>query len=381
MIQLAKRLNNFPEYIFSRMNKVIKEVEKESGRKVLNLGIGSPDVPPSKLYVEKYKELLDAPNAHMYPGYKANPSFSSALIAWYKTRFGVTLEENELLPLLGGKDATGHISLALLNEGDEALVPDPGYPGFSGPIMLFGAKVIPYTLSQKERFPVDIKELEKKVTDRTKCLWVNFPSNPTGQIATKEELQQVVNFAKEKNLVLIYDNAYSEITFNGFVAPSILGIDGAKDVAVEIGSFSKSYSFAGYRMGWLVGNREVVGALEKVKSQLDSGMSLPLQELGAYALTHPDKKWHEKMIASYQDRRDVIAEKLQALGLTFTLPKGGLYIWAQIPEGQPDSEEFVLDLLKTKQVFVAPGIAFGKNGTRWIRASICADITHIDEYL
>lgn len=381
MTQLAKRLNNFPEYIFSRMNKVIKEVEKTSGRKVVNLGIGSPDVPPSRLYVDTYKELLDAPNAHMYPGYKANASFTSALISWYKSRFGVTLDEDELLPLLGGKDATGHISLALLDEGDEALVPDPGYPGFSGPILLFGAKVIPYTLSQENGFPIDMDELGKKVTSHTKCIWVNFPSNPTGQIATKEQLKQLVDFAKENNLVLIYDNAYSEITFNGFVAPSILEIDGAKDVAVEIGSFSKSYSFAGYRMGWLVGNREVVSALEKVKSQLDSGMSLPLQELAAFALTHPDEKWHEAMIASYQKRRDIIAKKLTALGLTFNLPKGGLYIWAKIPDGKPDSEEFVLDLLKTKQIFIAPGIAFGENGRRWIRASICADITHIDEYL
>ncbi len=381
MIQLAKRLNNFPEYIFSRMNKVIKEVEKESGRKVINLGIGSPDVPPSKLYVEKYQELLDAPKAHLYPGYKAIPSFASALIEWYKKRFGVELSEDELLPLLGGKDGTSHISLALLDEGDQALVPDPGYPGFSGPILLFGGVPVPYTLHIDGENPIDMKELAAKITPKTKCLWVNFPSNPTGQVATKEQLIPLVQFAKKHNIVLIYDNAYSEITFNGVVAPSILEIAGAKDVAVEIGSFSKSYSFAGYRMGWIVGNKHVIDALTKIKSQLDSGMSLPLQELGAFALSHPDNSWHQAMIESYQKRRDKIAEKLTALGLTFTLPKGGLYIWAKIPDNEPDSESYVLKILREKQVFFAPGSAFGNNGKKYIRASICADTTDLDTYL
>ncbi len=380
-IHAAKRLEAFPEYIFSKMNRVIKEVEESSGRKVINLGIGSPDFPPSSIYLDKLIEYIHEPHAHIYPGYGANPALSEALISWYQKRFGVSLSYDELLPLLGGKDGTSHISLALLDEGDEALVPDPGYPGFSGPIMLFGAKVTPYTLREEKGLSIDIEEVTAKITSKTKYIWINFPSNPTGQVATKEQLLPLVKLAKEKNIVIIYDNAYSEITFNGFVAPSILEIGGAKDVAVEIGSFSKSFSFAGYRMGWIVGNKEVIAALAKIKSQLDSGLSTPLQNLGAYALTHPDEKWRRDMIASYQKRRDIIAEKLTKLGLTYVLPQGGLYIWAKIPEGEKDSEEYVLKILREKQVFFAPGTAFGDNGKKYIRASICANITGIDTYL
>lgn len=380
-IRTSKRLDKIPEYIFSRMNKLIKEVEISSGRKVINLGVGSPDFPPSSKYVEKYAELIKDKHAHLYPGYGANENFSQALIEWYKKRFHINLNSDELFPLLGAKDGTSHIALAILNEGDEALIPDPGYPGFSGPTTLFGATPIYYTLNQGDGFPIDIEEFKRKITSKTKCLWVNFPSNPTGQVATVDDLKPIVQLAKEKNIILIYDNAYSEITFNGFVAPSILEIEGAKDTAVEIGSFSKTFSFAGYRMGWIVGNKDVISALATVKSHIDSGLSTPLQNLAAYALTHPDDVWHEKMIESYQERRDIIAKKLESLGLTFSLPKGGLYIWAKIPDGQPDSEEYVINLLRERQVFVAPGIAFGENGRRFIRASICANIVEIDTYL
>lgn len=380
-IRIANRLEAFPENIFSRMNKLLKEIEQASGKKVINLGRGSPDFPPSQLYVDKYAEFIRDQCAHLYPEFGANDAFTKALISWYKIRFGVELNKDELFPLLGAKDGTSHIVLAVLDEGNEALIPDPGYPGFSGPTILFGAKPVYYTLHEGDGFSIDIEELKEKITSQTKCLWVNFPSNPTGQVATLKQLEPIVTLARERNVLLIYDNAYSEITFNGFVAPSILQIEGAKDIAVEIGSFSKTFSFAGYRMGWIVGNKDVIKALAKVKSQLDSGLSMPLQNLGAYALTHPDNSWHNEMITSYQERRDKIAQKFASLGLTFTLPKGGLYIWAKIPDGQLDSEKYALNLLKEKQILVTPGIAFGENGKNFIRASICANIKAIDDYL
>ena len=368
----VRRLEQFPEYVFSRLNREIAKVEKESGRKVKNFGIGSPDVPPSEVYLAKLAELLHDKDAHLYPGYKGTSGFNDAVASWYKPRFGVELASEEILPLLGAKDGVAHLPLALADEGDEILIPDPGYPGFTGAALLMGAKPVPYGSPD---------ELEKKINEKTSFIWVNFPSNPTGAVATKEDLEKIVTLAKKHSVYIVYDNAYSEITFDGFIAPSILEIEGAKDIAVELGSFSKTFSFAGYRMGWIVGNKDVVAALAKVKSQTDSGMSLPLQRLGAFALTNQDKGWHEKMVATYKERRDVIAAKLEKLGLAFEKPKGSLYLWAKIPDSAIDSETYVLDLLKEKQVFFAPGSAFGKNSDRYVRVSICVDTSDVDKYL
>lgn len=379
-IRPAQRLESFPEYVFSKLAREVASVEKVSGRKVLNLGMGTPDVRPSAEYVKKLAEFVQAPDAHLYPGYGATKDFSEALIQWYKNRFNVDLSADEVFPLLGAKDATGHIPLALLDAGDEILVPDPGYPGFSGPTDMIGAVSVYYTLSEHNGFKIDLSELEGKITNKTRGVWVNFPSNPTGQVATREELSLLVEFAKKHGIFVLYDNAYAEITFDGYKAPSIFEVSGAKDVALELGSFSKMFSFAGFRMGWVVGNVKLVSALAKVKSQVDSGLSLPLQRLGAYALTHPDKEWTASMLQSYQNRRDTIAKHLQKLGLTFTLPKGGLYLWAKIPENARDSETFSMKLLHEKQVLVTPGTAFGKSGERYVRVSICVNIDKIEEY-
>ena len=376
-MKTARRLEQFPEYVFSRLNREIEKVEKESGRKVKNFGIGSPDVPPSEGYLAKLNELTHDKDAHLYPGYKGVPEFNAAVVSWYKRRFGVDIGADEILPLLGAKDGVAHLPLALADESDEILIPDPGYPGFAGAALLIGAKPVFYDVTARSY----LANLEEKITDKTAFIWVNFPSNPTGAVATREELEEIVALAKKRGIYIVYDNAYSEITFDGYVAPSILEVEGAKDVSVELGSFSKTFSFAGYRIGWIVGNKDVVAALAKVKSQADSGMSLPLQRLGAYALTNQDKVWHAKMIQTYQERRDVIAEKLTKLGLTFEKPRGSLYLWAKIPDSAKDSETYVLNLLKEKQVFFAPGSAFGQNGERYVRVSICIDTTDIDQYL
>ena len=257
-IKLSTRVSKFSEYIFSSLAKAAMEVEEETKRKVLNLGPGSPDIRPSEIYLEKLAEFIKEPGSHLYPGYQAILEFSDALKLWYEKRFNVNLETNEVLPLCGAKDGTSHLPLVLLDEGDEVLVPNPGYPGYIAPTMMVGAKPVPYDLLAKDSFKIKVKNLEKSLTARTKCVWVNFPSNTTGSVVNLEELRTVVDFCRSHNLILIYDNAYSEITFDGIVAPSVLQIDGAKDVTLEIGSFSKSFSFAGYRMGWIVGNKDVI---------------------------------------------------------------------------------------------------------------------------
>lgn len=379
-IQTAKRLVQFPEYIFSRLAKAVREVEKESKRKVLDFGAGSPDIKPNEQYINALVEFIRANDSHKYPGYGAIKEFSAGLIFWYKKRFNVILSEEELLPLLGAKDGISHLPLAILDEKDEVLLPDPGYPVFNGPLVMFGIIPVTYELTEENNFKIDLIELEKKVTEKTKCIWVNFPSNPTGQVTTLDELEKIVFFAKKHNIILIYDNAYSEVTFDGYIAPSVLQIPEAKEIAVEIGSFSKTFSFAGYRMGWIVGNKTVIAALSKVKSQMDSGMSIPLQKLGGYALTHFDKKWRENMIEDYQKRRNVIVSYLKKLGLQFSIPKGALYIWAKIPYSYRDSEEFCMKMLKEKQVLFTPGTAFGTNGKRYVRISICVNIDNIKSY-
>ncbi len=377
----AQRINNFPEYIFSRLNKEVARVEKETGRKVLNFGAGSPDVPPSAKYVAKLGEFINDSAAHMYPGYGPLPEFRDALIDWHKKRFAIDLEQDEVYSSVGEKQVIALLPLAFLNEGDEVLIPDPGYQGFAGPALMIGAKAVMYTLDESKDYRIDLEDLRSKVTDKTKFMWVNFPSNPLGQIISIEELTELVAFAKEHNIFIVYDNAYSEITFDGYIAPSILQVPGAKDVAVEINSFSKSFSLAGYRLGWIVGNKDIIATFAKIKSQMDSGIARPLQQLGAYILNNPDEAWQKDMLQNYKARRDIIANYLEKLGLTFTLPKASLYIWAKIPDEEQDAETYTMKLLNEKQILVTPGTAFGENGKRFVRISICVNIDAIDQYL
>lgn len=380
MVRTSHRIGNFPEYIFSRLEREVRAVEEKTGRAVLDLGAGDPDVRTSDVYLEKLKEFVDEPDSHLYPGYHAQ-EFKEAVCKWYEKRFGVDLSHEEVLPLLGAKNGVSLMPLALADAGDDILVPDPGYPGFVGPALALGVRPIPYSLSDTNGFQLSISSLDAALTDKTRYAWLNFPSNPTGAVVDPAQLSDAVAWARNKNVPLVYDNAYSEITFDGYVAPSILEIPTAKEIAVEIGSFSKTFSFAGLRMGFAVGNREIIAALAKVRSQFDSGMSLPLERLGAYALLNQDMEWHENMIATYRSRRDIIAKKLRELGLTFELPRGSLYLWAKIPDSAKDSESWSMEMLRTRNVLITPGSAYGTNGERCVRASISTDISDIDEYL
>lgn len=379
-IKIAKRLNNIGEYVFSELEKKVLEIELKSKRKVLNFGAGNPDVPPSTLYMDKLNEFIKDKDAHFYPGFGANKQFADALKNWYKNRFNVELEKEELLPLLGAKDGVSHLPLALLDKGDQVLVPDPGYPGFTDPTIMIGGKVVYYDLLEENDFKISLSEIKNKISNKTKFIWLNFPSNPAGQVATLDELEKIVGFAKKNNILIVFDNAYSEITFDGYIAPSILQVNGAKNIAVELGSFSKTFSFAGFRMGWIIGNSKVIQALAKIKSQMDSGLSTPLQKLGAFALNNFDKDWYHNMILSYKKRRDIIAGYLKKSGLDFSISKGGLYIWARIPATAKTSEEFCMKLLKERQILFTPGSAFGKNGEGFVRVSFCVNIDNIEEY-
>lgn len=379
-MRLSKRLENFSEYVFSQLNKRIANIEKETGRKVLNLAPGSPDFPPSKIYIEKLKQIIDESGIHLYPGYGAIDEFKNALKSWYKTRFQTDIFDDELYPTLGGKDAISHLPMTLIDEGDEVLTPDPGYPAFSGSVLIIGGKPVFYQLTEKNNFKIEINELEKLAGKTTKFIWVNFPGNPTGQTVSLSELEPIVDFCLGRKIWLVYDNAYSEITFDGYRSPSVLQIKKAKEIAIEIGSFSKSFSFAGFRIGWVAGNKNLISAFAKVKSQMDSGLSLVWQKLAAFALNNFDENWHNQMIKTYQNRRDIISFYLKKLGLTFDYPKASLYLWAKIPDKYKNSQDFSFEILERYKVLLTPGSAFGSGGERYVRASICSNIDKISEY-
>jgi LL-diaminopimelate aminotransferase len=369
------------KYIFSALLEKAAAVEKNSGQKVLNFAVGEPDVMPCSDYTNEYSRLVADTTLYRYPGYGATDHLTTALIKWYRDRFGANIEPLEILPLNGAKDGIAHLPLAILSPGDEILVPNPGYPAFSKPALFVGAIPVYYDLLPENDYKLDYSNIRKRLSDKTKYMWVNYPSNPTGQIATLEDLKALVTFAHQHDIFVLYDNAYSEITFDGFRAPSILTIEGAKEIAIEIGSFSKSFSFAGLRMGWAIGNADVILALKNTKSQYDSGMSLPLQELGAYVLSHPNKNWRKMMIESYQSRRMVIASYLESLDMKVKLTKGSLYIWAELPSYAQDADIYCENLLENKHVLLTPGTAFGDNGKRFVRVSIGVNVDAIKYYI
>ncbi len=382
-MKLSTRLNRFPEYIFSKLARKVAQVEKQTNKPVLNLGIGNPDYPPSQKNIKQYQQYIKQNDAHFYPGYSGIDEFHQALKLWYKTRFkieGHTLKQLKTLPLLGAKDGISHFHLAILDKQDEVLIPNPGYPTYEGNALLCGAQPVFYGLTTKHNFQPNTTQIEKLITTRTKMIWLNFPHNPTGATIDQPILEQLVTLAIKHQLIIAYDNAYSEITFNNYQAPSIFQIPQAHQVAIEFGSFSKTFSYAGFRLGWTIGNPQLITALAKVKSQFDSGLALPLQKLAAFSLNNFDQQWYQSMLADYEQRRQIIADKLTQLDLKFKLPKASLYIWAEIPQNYADSEQFAFELLKRKQILVTPGTAFGSNGQRYVRVSICSNINNMDQY-
>ncbi len=381
-MKLANRVLESKPYIFERMGKQKQLVEAASGRRVIDLGAGSPDVAPAEQRMQDLQEILGSErDLHKYPGYGALPQLTMALQGYYEQIYNVSLEPVEIQPLLGAKDGIAAVSMAVLDRASRVLVPDPGYQGYPPVPEMLEAQVVKYNLTERD-FQLDFVDLEKKIklTD-TRLLWVNFPSNPTGAEISLADLEKVVALAKRHQVVLAYDNAYSEVKFDGGFAPSIMQVPGAKEIAVEIGSLSKNHSFAGFRIGYMVGNPRLIQAVRQIKSNLDSGLSKHLQLLAAEALTNPDLKWREKMLASYKRRRNILAGKLAQMGLKFTLPEAGLYLWAEVPNEFASGEAFAEYLLKEKQVLVTPGIVFGQNGKRFIRASFCVNLEAINEYL
>jgi aspartate/methionine/tyrosine aminotransferase len=384
-IQPAQRLNSVQEYWFSIKLKEIAEL-KAQGKDIVELGVGGPDMPPSDETIKALCEEAQKPNTHGYQSYVGIPELRRAFADWYKKWFGVELNSNtEIQPLIGSKEGIMHISMAFVNPGDGVLVPNPGYPTYMSVSNLLQANVIPYELNESNGWYPDFEALEKLDLSNVKLMWVNYPNMPTGAPATTELFERLVAFGKKHNIVIVNDNPYSFILNPALVktgcTPSLLQIEGAKDICIELNSMSKSHNMAGWRMGVVACNAQFMKWILQVKTNMDSGIFRPLQ-VAAVAALNNSEAWHKAMNIDLYAKRRVIAEQIMTeLGCAFDPKQVGLFLWGRIPENYTDSGELADKVLYDANVFITPGFIFGTQGKRFIRISLCATEERLKEAL
>jgi LL-diaminopimelate aminotransferase len=374
MIQ-AERLNEVKEYYFSSKLREVRALEA-SGKPIINLGIGSPDLPPPVEVIKGLNNALANTAAHQYQPYKGTADFRNAIKEFYSTHYSVALNaEKEILPLMGSKEGILHISMAFLNEGDQVLIPNPGYPTYSSVTKLVGAEPVFYDLNEKGNWLPDLESLEKTDLSKVKLMWVNYPHMPTGASATKKVFQDLVVFAKKYHILIVNDNPYSFILNDHPI--SILEAEGAKEVVLELNSLSKSFNMAGWRIGMVCGNEDNLNSVLKVKSNMDSGMFFPLQAGAAIALRLP-KKWFNELNIIYRTRKKLVLELVSKLNCIPEKDQTGMFVWARVPL-DTTSELFVDHLLHTYDLFATPGFIFGDQGEGYIRFSLCTTEDKIKE--
>ncbi|WP_132055167.1 pyridoxal phosphate-dependent aminotransferase [Pseudocnuella soli] len=374
-ISVAKRLDGIGEYYFSQKLKQIDELNK-TGAPVLNLGIGSPDLPPHPDVIRVLQEEAAKPGNHAYQSYKGAEALRKAVAQWYATWYGVELDPaSEILPLIGSKEGILHICMTYLNEGDVALIPNPGYPTYRSAVQLAGGTCLPYELTAANNYFPDFEALEQTDLSRVKLMWVNYPQMPTGQLPQTEVFERLVQFGKKHNILICHDNPYSFI-LNDQPA-SMLAVDGAKEVVLELNSLSKSHNMAGWRVGFLLGAADRINEVLRFKSNMDSGMFLPLQLAAAKALSL-DASWYQSVNEQYRQRRQKAYELLDLIGCTYSTDQAGMFIWAQIPADYRDGFAVSDEILKTARVFITPGGIFGSAGNGFIRVSLCSPIEKLD---
>jgi LL-diaminopimelate aminotransferase len=368
-IQVSERLDGIGEYYFSQKLREIEQLNKQ-GKKIINLGIGSPDLPPHPEVIKVLQEESAKPNTHAYQNYKGSPVLRNAISAFYKNWYGVDLDpESEVLPLIGSKEGIMHICMTYLNRGDEVLIPNPGYPTYSSAVRLAGGIPVEYALTADNNWEPDFTTLEKLDLSRVKLMWVNYPEMPTGKSASKEIFERLVAFGKRHQILICHDNPYSFILNN--TPLSILSVDGAKEVALELNSLSKASNMAGWRVGMLVAAKERIDEVLRFKSNMDSGMFLPVQLAAAKAL-QLDNDWYEHLNEIYTERREVVYQLIDHLDCEFDKNQVGMFVWAKIPPVYKDGYELSDKILYDKNVFITPGGIFGSNGNGYIRISLCA---------
>ena len=375
-MEIAKRLNGIGEYYFSQKLREIDELNKQ-GKNIINLGIGSPDLPPHPDVIKTLQEESIKSNVHGYQSYKGSAILRNAISEWYKRWYQVTLNPDfEILPLIGSKEGIMHICMTYLNPGDKVLVPNPGYPTYRSAVMLAGGKCVEYKLTQKNKYEPDFESLEKSNLSKVKLFFVNYPQMPTGQLPSKELFEKIVAFGKKHHILIVHDNPYSFILNNNPL--SLLSMEGAKEQVIELNSLSKSHNMAGWRVGILCGAKERVNEVLRFKSNMDSGMFLPLQLAAAKALTL-GQDWHDQVNTTYNERREKVFRLLKELKCKFSRDQAGLFVWGKIPSKHKDGYVLSDDVLYRSHVFITPGGIFGTAGSKYVRASLCVPAEKIDE--
>ena len=375
-IDVSKRLEGIGEYYFSQKLREIDEMNK-AGKQVISLGIGSPDLPPHPEVIKTLHEEAVKSNQHGYQSYKGSPVFRNAIAKWYQKWYDVLLNaDTEILPLIGSKEGIMHICMTYINEGDLVLIPNPGYPTYRSAAKIAGGVLVEYTLTEQHNWFPDFEALEKLDLKKVKLMFVNYPQMPTGQLPTKELFEQLIAFAKKHSILLVHDNPYSFILND---APmSILSVAGAMDVAIELNSLSKSHNMAGWRIGMLAGAKERIEEILRFKSNMDSGMFLPVQLAAARAL-ELGEDWHAEVNNIYSKRREKVIELLNLLNCSFDTKQAGLFMWAAIPGNYKDGYELSDKILHKSNVFITPGGIFGSAGDQYIRVSLCSSVEKIME--
>jgi LL-diaminopimelate aminotransferase len=373
----ADRVVNLPPYVFAQVGQRIRQLMVE-GKDIIRLDIGSPDLPPPDFILEELYRSTRVPVHHGYGGYYGTPALRQAMATYYESRFDVKLDpDREVAPLIGSKEGIANAALAFVDPGETVLVPDPGYPTYRMGTLLAGGVPVPVPLRVETGYLPNLEEIPEGVAHKAKILWLNYPNNPTGAAAPLEFFERVVDFAREYSILVCHDNPYCDVVYDGYVAPSILQVQGARDVAVEFNSLSKTYNMAGWRIAMAVGSATAVEALARTKTQIDSGIFRPIQDAGVVALTG-DQGWIEGRNEIYRERRDLILETLLDLGLHAEKPLASLYVWAALPNGTR-SVDFAKLLLEEAGVSVAPGSAFGAFGEGYIRVSVGMSTERIRE--
>jgi LL-diaminopimelate aminotransferase len=374
-MEYSDNLKKIPPYAFAEISRK-KKAMKAKGVDLIDLGIGDPDLPTPQGIVDTMKKAVADPSTHQYPMDAGRQDFREAWARWCKKRFGISLETGQIQALIGSKEGLCNLARAFVNPGDKILVPDPGYPGYAnGAAILTGGVPVTMPLLEENGYLPDFSSIDKTVAKESKLMYLNYPNNPTGAVADKDFYGEAVDFCADNDIILVSDNPYSEITYDGEIAPSVFEVSGAMDVAIEMHSFSKTYNMTGWRLGVAYGNPDIVAGLSKVKENLDSGVFEAVQVAGIYALENYEKA---PAIEEYDKRMNTLVEAFRGIGIEAEKPKGSLYLWAKVPGGET-STSFVNNVMEKAHVVLTPGTAFGEYGEGYFRASTTNSTDKINE--
>ena len=364
----ADRIEHLPPYLFADIDRKVEEA-RARGADIISFGVGDPDLPTADHIVDALSDAARDPATHRYPSYTGMPEFRRAIAAWYERRFGISLDpDSEIQPLVGSKEGIFHLPIAFVDPGDVAFVPDPGYPVYETGTLLAGGRPVPMPLVAENDFLADFHSLAPTDVDRARVMWLNYPSNPTAAVADLDFFRAAVDFCRTNDILLSHDAAYTEITFDGYRAPSVLEAPGAMECAVEFHSLSKTYNMTGWRIGWVAGAPVAIEAIKRLKTNIDSGIFDAVQRAGIAALEGP-QDYLARCVETYRRRRDLLCDGLKSIGVVVEPPRGSIYLWVPVPEGHT-SASFTTYLLDKAAIVVVPGVGYGRAGEGFVRFSL-----------